>query len=176
MLYLVTGGSGSGKSLWAERQTVAFGEETRYYIATMICTDKESEERIKRHRIMRADRHFQTIECPRNLQDIRLKEHNSSVLLEDLSNLAANEFFDGKEHSVSEIVEKVTSAVDYLRQQSKHMVVVSNEIFSDGSKLDIYALQYLEILGKINQRVAAMADVVTEIVYGIPLVHLECID
>ena len=171
MLYLVTGGSGSGKSQWAEEQTVTFGEETRYYIATMICGDEESKERIRRHRLMRADRHFHTLECPRDLQEIRLPNTDSVVLLEDLSNLTANEFFDGREHAVAEIRDKVVSAVESLKRQCRHMVVVSNEIFSDGADLDEYSLHYVNCLGEINGRVAEMADVVAEVVYGIPVLH-----
>ena len=35
MIYLVTGGSGSGKSAYGERLILSFGEGQRIYIATM---------------------------------------------------------------------------------------------------------------------------------------------
>lgn len=42
MMILVTGGSGSGKSAFAEDQVVSFGEAERVYIATMFPFDEES--------------------------------------------------------------------------------------------------------------------------------------
>ena len=50
MLTIVTGGSGSGKSAFAEDKVLAFGEAQRVYIATMHPIDEESQKRIERHR------------------------------------------------------------------------------------------------------------------------------
>ena len=36
MMHLVTGGSGSGKSAYAEQQVLEAGDAPRYYIATMM--------------------------------------------------------------------------------------------------------------------------------------------
>ena len=41
MLVLVTGGSGSGKSAYAEEKILSFGQGKRIYIATMFPFDKE---------------------------------------------------------------------------------------------------------------------------------------
>ena len=54
MMILVTGGSGSGKSAFAEDQVVSFGEAERVYIATMFPFDEESKKRVQRHRNMRS--------------------------------------------------------------------------------------------------------------------------
>ena len=53
MMILVTGGSGSGKSAFAEDQVVAFGEAERIYIATMFPLDEESRKSVQRHQNMR---------------------------------------------------------------------------------------------------------------------------
>ena len=45
MMILVTGGSGSGKSAFAEDQVVSFGEAERVYIATMFPFDEESKKK-----------------------------------------------------------------------------------------------------------------------------------
>ena len=42
MLTLVTGGSGSGKSAFAEDRVLSFGDAQRIYIATMHPFDEES--------------------------------------------------------------------------------------------------------------------------------------
>lgn len=54
MLTLVTGGSGSGKSAFAEDRVLSFGDAQRIYIATMHPFDEESHKRIERHQKMRA--------------------------------------------------------------------------------------------------------------------------
>ena len=68
MFLVVTGGSGSGKSAYAEKRVASFGSHLkRYYLATMENCDEESEKRIQRHRAMRADKGFETIESPRDI-------------------------------------------------------------------------------------------------------------
>lgn len=62
MLVVVTGGSGSGKSAFAEETVLSLGEARRIYIATMQAFDEESHRRISRHRHMRAGKGFETIE------------------------------------------------------------------------------------------------------------------
>ena len=47
MLTLVTGGSGSGKSAFAEDRVLSFGDAQRIYIATMHPFDEESHKRIR---------------------------------------------------------------------------------------------------------------------------------
>ena len=91
MLTLVTGGSGSGKSAFAEDRVLSFGEAKRIYIATMHPFDEESHKRIERHRKMRAGKGFETVECYTGLKKVRLPESDKDrvVLLECMSNLAA---------------------------------------------------------------------------------------
>ena len=50
MMTVVTGGSGSGKSAFAEDKIVSFGPAKRIYIATMHPYDEESHKRVARHR------------------------------------------------------------------------------------------------------------------------------
>ena len=67
MMTLVTGGSGSGKSEYAERLAVA-GGTPRIYVATMIPWDDEGWRRIEKHRAMRAGKGFETVECYTGLE------------------------------------------------------------------------------------------------------------
>ena len=59
-MILVTGGSGSGKSAFAEDCVVSFGKTDRIYIATMYPFDEESRKRVQRHRKMRQGKGFET--------------------------------------------------------------------------------------------------------------------
>ena len=98
MIVLVTGGSGCGKSTWAEKLVSALPAEKRVYIATMQVYDEESVQRVARHRAQRADKGFTTIECEKDLASADVPE-GSVVLLEDLVNLMANEMFGGGDTS-----------------------------------------------------------------------------
>lgn len=173
MLRLVTGGSGSGKSAYAEGRILSFGEKKRYYIATMRPWDGECEDRIARHRAMRQGKGFETVERYRDLDGLDL-EPDSAVLLECLSNLAANEFFrqDGplpEEKEDRETEELLTGEVLRLAERTEELVVVTNEIFSDGCVYDRETERYRRLLGRVNARLAAAAGEVTEVVYGIPV-------
>ena len=167
MLTIVTGGSGSGKSAFAEDKVLAFGEAQRVYIATMHPFDEESHKRIERHRKMRAGKGFETIECYTGLKDVKLPS-GCVVLLECMSNLVANEMFE-EQGAHEQTVKDIMSGIDELVRQAAHVVIVTNEIFSDAVVFDKEMASYLEYLGKINQAVALRADEVVEVVYGIPV-------
>lgn len=169
MLVLVTGGSGSGKSAFAEDRVLSFGEHVRTYIATMFPFDEESHQRIGRHRRMRAGKGFDTLECYTGLKNVHLLK-DSVVLLECMSNLTANEMFQengAHEHTVREIL----SGVRHLKEQACHVVIVTNEIFSEAASYEGETQLYRKYLGEINQEIAAMAEEVVEVVYGIPVYH-----
>lgn len=167
MLTIVTGGSGSGKSAFAEDKVLTFGEAQRVYIATMHPFDEESHKRIERHRKMRAGKGFETVECYTGLKDVKLPS-GCVVLLECMSNLVANEMFE-EQGAHEQTVKDIISGIDELVRQAAHVVIVTNEIFSDAVVFDKEMASYLEYLGKINQAVALRADEVVEVVYGIPV-------
>ena len=167
MLILVTGGSGSGKSAFAEDRVLSLGEAKRIYIATMHPFDQESFKRIERHRKMRAGKGFDTIESYTGLKDVPISG-DSVVLLECMSNLTANEMFE-ENGAHQNTVEEILAGVQKLKERVRHLVIVTNEIFSDGVTFDEEMNTYLRYLGEINQAVAKMADEAVEVVYGIPI-------
>lgn len=162
MIVLVTGGSGSGKSTWAEKLIASLPEENRIYIATMQVYDDESVKRVARHRAQRADKGFATIECEKDLASANIPE-GSTVLLEDLVNLMANEMFDGGD------VGRIVPALHALAKRCRHLVMVTNDVFSDGITYAESTQEYLRQLADINAQAAALADCVVEVVYSIPV-------
>ena len=131
--------------------------------------DEEAFKKIDRHKELRKNKNFDAVECFTNLSRLKL-ERPPTVLLECMSNLVANEMYqeDGAgEHTV----DCVKEGVKHLKAEAKNLVIVSNEIFSDGMDYDPETVRYQKYLGQINQAIAAEADLVVEIVYGIPLVH-----
>lgn len=167
MLILVTGGSGSGKSQLAEQVSMALKREPFLYIATMQVWDAECKARIARHRQQRAGKGFQTIEAPSRLAEAAAAlKPGGTALLECLSNLVANEQFGG---SGGDPVQTIWEGIGVLRQNTQHLVIVTNEVFSDGTPPDRAMQQYLQNLGKLNCAIAAQADVVIECCAGMPV-------
>ena len=162
MIVLVTGGSGCGKSTWAEKLIATMPAENRIYVATMQVYDEESVKRVARHRAQRADKGFTTIECEKDLAAANIPE-GSTVLLEDLVNLMANEMFDGGD------VGRIVPALTALAKKCRHLVMVTNDVFSDGVTYAESTQEYLRQLAVINAQAAALADCVVEVVYSIPL-------
>ena len=162
MIVLVTGGSGSGKSTWAEKLVASLPNENRVYIATMQVYDAESVKRVERHRAQRADKGFRTIECEKDLASADIAE-GSVVLLEDLVNLMANEMFDGGD------VSRIVPALNILAKKCRHLIMVTNDIFSDGIEYAESTQEYIRQLAEINNAAAQMADCVVEVVYSIPV-------
>ena len=192
MLILVGGGSGSGKSEFAENKLLEISKaEARlqsqsqsqgesYYVATMInYGDEETNRRIDRHSKMRAEKNFKTIECPYDFQLLKF-ENSDNILLECMSNLVANEIFakqskcedknvegDVAEDEAEDVVEKIIGAIKAL--EVNNILIVTNDIFADGIEYNDEMKQYMQILGKLNRKIAEIADEVYEVVYGIPI-------
>ena len=168
MLTLVVGGAASGKSAYAERLVLQTALP-RYYLATMQVWDAECAARVEKHRRMRAEKQFETLECPLHLGTVRLPARGTA-LLEDLGNLTANELYDpagAGEAAASAILD----GLGQLAAQCEHLVVVSNEVFSGGANYAGDTDRYLKALAQVNNALAARADAVVRVVCGIPVYH-----
>ena len=168
MLTLVIGGAASGKSAYAERLVLQTALP-RYYLATMQVWDAECAARVEKHRRMRAEKQFETLECPLHLGTVHLPARGTA-LLEDLGNLTANELYDpagAGEAAASAIL----YGLDKLAAQCEHLVVVSNEVFSGGANYAGDTDRYLKALAQVNNALAARADAVVRVVCGIPVYH-----
>ena len=141
MLTLVIGGAASGKSAYAESLVLKTGLP-RYYLATMQVWDAECAARVEKHRKMRAEKQFETLECPLHLDHLALPGRGT-VLLEDLGNAAG----------------------------CSDLIVVSNEVFSGGADYVGDTGQYLRALAQVNNAFAARADNVCRVVCGLPVYY-----
>lgn len=198
MLTIVIGGSGSGKSEYAENLTLTVSPASSelFYLATMEPTDAESRERIQRHRQMRAGKGFQTIECPTGLSQIHLSQVNPpavsddtdilisaaysdstsavssrrTVLLECVSNLVANEMFSAS-GAREDTFAAVQAGILHLVSQADEIIIVTNNVFEDGNQYDADTRHYLSTLGQINRWLCETADTCVEVVHGIPIYY-----
>lgn len=194
MMVLVVGGSGSGKSSYAEKVTVSLAQESvkeitksentslsdfklnipkKYYLATMQVFDDEGRKKVDRHRKLRNGKGFFTIEQPVRISSAleKMEDGDRAVLLECISNLTANEMFSEKKAMTEiQVTENVIRDIKMLKEQTNHLVVVSNNVFEDGITYDETTTKYIRAMGKINQKLAALADRVVEVVEGIPVI------
>ncbi len=167
MMHLVTGASASGKSAYAENLLVHAKNAEKYYVATMRSWGAEGAARVKKHRAMREGKGFQTIEAFHTMEDLKLSQQGS-LMLECMSNLLANEQFELGGTDV-EIMNRIKRGIQNLKEQTDDLIIVTNEIFSDGCRYDAETVRYIRLLGRINIWLAEKADTVTEVVYGIPI-------
>lgn len=200
MLHMVYGGSASGKSSYAESFAMSLqGDGRLLYIATMYPykwntteIDPETMQRIERHRAMRADKGFDTVECYRHVEHIVAKRQDV-LLLECMSNLLANEMYleqdsddgglaetmsevekvgVGMSETLSPVSKKIVQALVDLSTRVQDVVIVTNDVFSDGGSLtyDESTREYVKNLAEINCALARVAETVTEVVCGIPVI------
>lgn len=213
MMYLIIGGSGSGKSAYAEELLFSLPDAgKKYYIATMQVCDEESVRRVKKHRKQREGKKFYTIEQPVHVSKAlaQMDAGKKSAMLECVSNLVANEMFakdvyaediydedmyaddphvedmhtddcdvnetglkKSKDCSAEAVADKIVDDIMKLHQPLQQLVIVSNNVFEDGVYYDEMTMEYIKTMGIVNQKLAAVADVVTEVVAGIPVMAKE---
>ncbi len=185
MVHLITGGSGSGKSVYAEAEAVRAGTRAHkgwplIYVAAMIPYGKEAQARIQRHREQRMDAGFITVEKYRDVEELKFPD-NGGILLECVSNLTANELYredmadgeadrDAPEDAYERTYKAVISGIRHLSGQTENLVIVTNEVCSDINGYSEETEKYRELLGRINCELARMSDKVTEVACGIPIV------
>ena len=176
MITLVIGGSGSGKSAYAEDLLSEYNKN-KYYLATMIVNDQEAEKRVDRHRELRRGKGFETIECSSNIDTVAgvLPEDGSAVmLLECMSNLVANEMFGHSQaKSAEEVTAKLLKDIQHLASKLSQLVIITNNVSEDGTEYDSTTMAYIKAISDFNVRISEIADRVVEVVVGIPIVIKE---
>lgn len=175
MRVLVTGGSASGKSAYAEELACSLSPG-RTYLATMSPHGTEAQERIRRHRAQRANLGFRTIErsgsslAPLGGEDVGTCY--GVVLLEDLGNLVANALFgrDGMAADPMALIERLEQEVLGLSRSFEHVVVVGNEVGCEGVAASEGTRTWVYALGALTCRLAANFNTVVEVSAGIACV------
>lgn len=180
MKTLVYGGSGSGKSAYAESLAIESVCGKRFYVATMKVFDAEGERKVMRHRKLREGKNFILVEQTENIGEVSdklggycngRKSSGNFALLECMSNLVANEMFGGNRQvpSADEVVQKVCHDMEGFLAAFDDVVVVSNNIFEDGIEYDESVREYMKALGIVNRWLSKNFDRVVEVVAGIPV-------
>jgi adenosylcobinamide kinase/adenosylcobinamide-phosphate guanylyltransferase len=178
-IILVTGGARSGKSQFAEKLALESNHVT--YIATAQPTDDEMINRIEHHR-SRRPAHWQTIEAPL-YPGLALSSvsHDTTLLLLDcmalwtanrLLNLGDSTLPDWwrkvDELEKSLVTEIETFCTDCSRSHL-NLILVTNEVGLGLVPTTELGRAFRDMLGRINQRAAAISDEAFLLVSGIPV-------
>lgn len=172
-LVLVIGGSGSGKSAYAEQFLLAQAGGRAVYLAAMEDTGEEARQRIARHRAMRAahgaaaGRMFVTMEQPVGIGGAGILP-GDAVLLEDLGNLLANELWSPG-GSGKDAEGRILAGIRALLEQAELLVIVSSDVSGDGAAYDTETAAYIRQLGALHCALAQQAEQVVEVVCGLPV-------
>lgn len=169
MISLIIGGSGSGKSEYAE--SLCIKEPGKYlYIATMEPFGEEGRAKIRRHHQLRSGKGFETVECYTNLEALK-SEYYDVILLECVSNLVANELYSQSGSGLPQ--SSVVNGVIHLSHCCSSLVIVTNNTCEDLQEYSKEMIHYQKELGEVNQKLADISDQVIEIHCGRPLIYKE---
>ncbi len=171
MTFLISGGAKNGKSSLAQRIAVRVSDGgILYYVATMIPSDEEDKERIRRHIADRDGLGFQTLECGLDiLSCLRESDCNATFLVDSTTALLANEMFrDGviDQRAGARCAEELSRFANTVR----NAVFVSDGIFSDAECYDEITDAFRKGLALIDLTLAGTCDTVIEMVAGQPVV------
>ena len=161
-LSFILGGAASGKSAFAEQLVIQTGAP-RVYIATAQIFDAEMRAKVDAHLAMRGT-DWRTIEAPTDLSDAFASINQDEVVLLDCATMwLSNHLMDEGD---------IAAATDALLAQLKNcagrVVVVSNEVGMGIVPDNALARKFRDAQGKLNQQIAAQADLAVFVVAGLP--------
>ncbi len=161
---LVIGGAASGKSKWAE--TFALGQcAFPVYVATARAIDKEMAAKIALHRQRRGP-NWQTVECPVELyREVEKYDRGSLLLIECLPTWTTNLLVSG-----IDTLDYHCKFLEAIRTCKCRLIVVSGEVGCGIVPDNALAREFTNLLGNLNQQLAALAGLVVEIKAGLPVV------
>lgn len=154
LITLVLGGARSGKSEWAER-AVARLDPPVTYVATAVVSDDDFAARVAAHRARRPAG-WRTVEAGAALAQA-LRATEGSALVDSLGTwVAASEDLD---------VDPV-ALCRALQDRQGDTVVVSEEVGLGVHPETALGRHFRDVLGEVNQAVAAVADEVVMVIAG----------
>ena len=168
MLVFISGGVRSGKSTLGEKMSGEIALGKKYYLATSEIYDDEIAERVRLHKLQRKDKGFTTVEKSTQIGDIaHLFKKQDTVLLDCLGTLLANEMFGSdKIENPNETVVRIYEDIKKINESSENLIIVSNDVFSDGCRYQDSVIQYIDALALLHWEIVELADEAIECVSG----------
>jgi adenosylcobinamide kinase/adenosylcobinamide-phosphate guanylyltransferase len=164
---LILGGARSGKS----HRALALGQQSRgrtAFLATAQSLDDGMRARIARHRAERP-RSWITVEEPFDIVAAcrRLAGRHDVAIVDCLTLWVSNRMSRGDRDET--ILDGADELAKLMSERLLSLIMVSNEVGSGVHPPSELGLRFQDVLGSVNQRVAAAADRVTLMVAGVPV-------
>jgi adenosylcobinamide kinase/adenosylcobinamide-phosphate guanylyltransferase len=164
---LILGGARSGKS----RRALALGQESRgrvAFLATAELLDDGMRARAARHQAERP-RDWTTVEEPFDLVPScrRLAGRHDLIVIDCLTLWVSNRMLRGDRDE--DVLAGADELAKLMTERPLSIVVVSNEVGWGVHPATEPGLRFRDLLGAVNQCVAAAADRVTLMVAGLPV-------
>jgi adenosylcobinamide kinase/adenosylcobinamide-phosphate guanylyltransferase len=163
-LTLVTGGARSGKSRYAESLITA-SPPPWIYVATAQAGDAEMAARIAEHR-KRRPANWTIVEVPHELAGAFSHIDGGVPVLVDCLTL----WLSNRLLADADVEKETEKLAGVLAHRSGPLVLVTNEVGSGIVPDNALARRFRDAQGRLNQRMAALADRVVLVVAGLPLV------
>lgn len=164
-LSLVLGGSSSGKSAFAE-SLVRFSGLARVYIATADPDDATLSDSITAHQEARLGQNWRTIEAPLEAASAMAGLETEEIALLDCASVwLGNVMRSGKGWD-----DETELLADTLAEMRAPVVIVSCEVGHGLVPKNSLAREYRRAQGRLNQLLAAQADLVVQVTAGLPIV------
>lgn len=173
-IVLITGGTRSGKSIFAEQYAASQSDKVAY-IATAQVYDEEMQIRVALHRERRPGT-WETFEAPYHADQILLEAaKKADVILFDCltlytSNLLLSDNTPAdREARFQYIMEEIDKLLHSSHKSQSTILFVTNEVGMGIVPENALAREYRDIAGIVNQKIAACADEVYLVICGLPV-------
>jgi adenosylcobinamide kinase / adenosylcobinamide-phosphate guanylyltransferase len=163
---LIIGGCRSGKSRHALSMANSLPARCKWFIATCVPQDDEMNDRVRRHQRERG-LGWQTVESPLDFT-VDIDRHagpTDVVLIDCLTLWASNLILTLQEDAAIE--ERLERLTDWLKKPPCPIILVTNEVGAGIVPDNPLARRYRDLVGRINQQVAAATQRVIWMVAGI---------
>ena len=163
-IILVTGGQRSGKSSYAQKLALSLSANP-IYLATSAVWDEEHRQRIERHKRDRGSE-WTNIE---ELKDLQKIDVTGRIVVIDCVTLWSTNFFSETNGDVELSLAAITERFEAFTQQNATFIFVTNELGLGGTSNNDLQQRFTDLLGWVNQHIAAASDEVVLMVSGIPV-------
>ena len=162
----IVGGARSGKSRFAVDRIPS--RERIVFVATAEARDQDMATRIARHRAERPS-HWATVEEPLDLVPRleKLEGTCDGIVVDCLTLWVANRLLRGDPDDA--ILGESDALARLIGRRRSSFTVVSNEVGAGVHPETATGLRFRDLLGGVNQRIAAACDTVVLMVAGVPL-------
>ncbi|MFQ5507871.1 MAG: bifunctional adenosylcobinamide kinase/adenosylcobinamide-phosphate guanylyltransferase [Leptospirillia bacterium] len=163
MKTLILGGARSGKSAFAE--SLAEPHSAVRYVATALPADPEMAERIRLHRARRPD-HWETVDAGTDLTAALKGVDSGELVLVDGIGLWLTALLTAVPDA--DVEPQLAAGVEALAKLPE-LIVVSDEVGGGIIPVDPLSRRFRDLMGELNQNLAAACDRVVLVTAGLPL-------